>query len=76
MNATRTSKAPGYDNIENRVLKKLPHRRVMAILNVVNKMLRKSPDRWKTLTFTASYRPISLLSMLSKAAERIILKKL
>uniref|UniRef100_V5GNF3 Putative RNA-directed DNA polymerase from transposon X-element n=1 Tax=Anoplophora glabripennis TaxID=217634 RepID=V5GNF3_ANOGL len=82
-------KAPGCDQIGNRILRKLPHKGVMALLNIVNAILRlrRFPARWKkadvifpkpgkNLTFAASYRPISLLPMMSKVAERIILTRL
>ena len=87
---TRNNKAPGLDRITNFVLKKLPRRALGHLAKVYNACIRLGyfPQNWKTalilvfpkagkdLTRAASYRPISLLSTLSKALEVMILNRL
>lgn len=77
-------KAPGQDEITNRELQNLPNEGYEQIKNIINAILktRHFPTRWKTARTilikkpnkppdrTNSYRPISLLSSLSKVAER------
>jgi hypothetical protein len=83
-------KAPGWDLITGRILKELPDKCVRYITIVYNAILRNSyfPDLWKVAQIkmiakdgkpaeeVQSYRPISLLPILSKALEKLILKRL
>lgn len=85
-----TKKAPGHDKITNRALKNLPEKTIEKIKNVCNGILtmRRFPNRWKTAetimipkprktrTEPNNYRPISLLTGLSKIAEKTILERL
>ncbi|GJQ80272.1 hypothetical protein Trydic_g15285 [Trypoxylus dichotomus] len=77
-------KAPGPDTIQNIVLKNLPKKMIVQLTYVVNAIMHY-PQQWKTATVilvpkpnkdpsqSFSYRPILLLSTLSKIAEKIIL---
>lgn len=82
-------KAPGLDKISNIMLKNCPFNIIFYITKVINEILKRGyfPHTWKTavvcaipkqgdLTFPENYRPISLLSCLSKIAERVILSQL
>lgn len=83
-------KAPGHDLIPNVLLKNLPRRSLFFLANIFNTCLRKGyfPKSWKhanVLLFSkpgkdkkllSSYRPISLLSMLSKLFEKVINNRL
>lgn len=82
-------KAPGIDEISNKIIKLFPRKSRIAFLNVTNAILREAyfPKRWKTALlfmlpkkqrscFPQDYRPISLLPCLSKITERIILTRL
>lgn len=83
-------KAPGYDLITAEVLKKLPKKVIAFITSLFNAILRQSyfPLQWKVSVIimipkpgkppnlATSYRPISLLPILSKVLEKIILSRL
>jgi hypothetical protein len=83
-------KAPGEDSISNMALRSLPDRTVLALTKIYNSCLRYNyfPLPWKKASVIAipkpgkdptkpvSYRPIALLSSLSKVFERIILQDL
>ncbi|CAG9136156.1 unnamed protein product [Plutella xylostella] len=83
-------KAPGYDGIHNALLKNLPQKAVILLTKILNACLRISyfPQAWKLAKVIAilksgkdaclgtSYRPISLLSSLSKLFESVIYKRL
>lgn len=86
----KSSKSPGLDKINNRLIKKLP-RSGMLLLHLIIVACFKLcyfPDTWKLANVIAikkpgknpiepaSYRPISLLSSLSKVLERVILSRL
>lgn len=87
-----TRKAPGIDNIQNIILKNLPRKPLVQLTNIINATLKllHFPSHWKTGNITpilkkgknqiepSSYRPISLLSTMSKIhiTERVILKRL
>lgn len=89
---TRQSKkkAPGEDKITNTALKFLPKNFILALTKIYNSCLKYSyfPTAWKKAVIinilkpgkdpakTTSYRPIALLSSLSKIFERIILVNL
>lgn len=86
----KNKKAPGIDQINNQLIKKLPSRGIQYLLFIINACLKYSyfPDRYKTAkiiailkssknpSFPSSYRPISLLCVISKLLERIILNRL
>lgn len=83
-------KAPGPDGISNKAIKSLPKKGRAKLLNIINSCLRLRyfPKRWrealviaipkpgKDLRRPENYRPISLLTHLSKILERIILTRL
>ncbi|XP_058448904.1 uncharacterized protein LOC131428864 [Malaya genurostris] len=87
--ASKNMKAPGFDSIFNLTLKKLSHQTYTFIANVFNRCLDLNyfPSEWKIAkvvpllkpskdpTNPSSYRPISLLSSLSKLFERLILDR-
>lgn len=83
-------KSPGYDLIDGRVLKSLPKKGLVLLTVIFNSILRLSyfPTRWKCAKITmvpkpgkpensiTSYRPISLLPVLSKLLEKLFRKRL
>ena len=83
-------KAPGNDGITNLMLRNLPDVAINAVVKITNKVLETGtfPAIWKTADVVMipkpgkpkndpkSYRPISLLPMLSKVVERVILIRL
>lgn len=87
---TRNMKAPGFDGIFNIVLKNLGPRTFTLLANVFNRCLEIGyfPSAWKLSkvvpilkpgkdpTSPAGYRPISLLSAISKLFERVIYSRL
>ena len=88
--ALKNKKSPGIDEINNKSLKKLPKEGIKFITNIFNACLKLSyfPNQWKKSKIIAipkpnkpaespqSYRPISLLSSLSKLLEKILKEKL
>lgn len=83
-------KSPGYDLITTKILKKLPHIAVKKLLFIINACfrLRHVPLEWKVAEVIVikksgkpdheitSYRPISLLPVMSKIFEKLLLKRL
>jgi hypothetical protein len=83
----KNSKAPGIDKIHNRLLKNLPVRGIKYIHFIICMCLKLSyfPEKWKEAkvvaihkpgkdpTKSSSYRPISLLSSISKLLEKTYL---
>ena len=83
-------KAPGYDLITGKILKELPIVAYKLILSIYNAILRLSyfPKQWKVaeiqivpkpgkpMELLNSYRPISLLPILSKVFEKLLLSRL
>lgn len=83
-------KAPGIDKITGRMLKELPENCFKLITYIFNAIMRLQyyPANWKISQIimfpkpgkdesqVSSYRPISLLSILSKLFEKLMLKKL
>jgi len=83
-------KAPGYDLIDGTILKNLPRKAIVILTSIFNSMLRLCyfPVQWKYAqiimiakpgnppTEAISYRPISLLPVLSKVFERLLLRRL
>lgn len=86
----KASKAPGLDKVHNTLIKNLPRKGIYVLALIINACLKLSyfPDNWKIAKVIAlkkpdkperdpaSYRPISLLSTLSKLLERVIQSRL
>lgn len=86
----KDSKAPGIDKISNKCIRNLPPNLLIYLTALINAILKFNyfPKSWKiaivcpipkpgaNLTFPESYRPISLLSCLSKVTERFIYNRL
>lgn len=86
----QNSKAPGMDHIHNTLLKQLSPHGFLYLTLIINASLLLSyfPEQWrhalvipikkpnKPSNQSGSYRPISLLSAISKILERVILKRL
>lgn len=83
-------KAPGYDLITGQVMKELPDIAFLKLQHIINASfkLKHVPRHWKIAevivivkpgkppTEVASYRPISLLPVMSKIFEKMLLKRL
>jgi Reverse transcriptase (RNA-dependent DNA polymerase)/Endonuclease-reverse transcriptase len=83
-------KAPGYDLITAVVLRNLPRKTLVLVTLLFNAILRTQhyPSQWKVAevvmipkpgkppTEASSYRPVSLLPILSKVFEKLLLKRL
>ncbi|KAG5669722.1 hypothetical protein PVAND_000017 [Polypedilum vanderplanki] len=83
----KNPKCPGPDKISNRLIKNLPRRGIKYLSKIFNSCLYHNyfPTTWKSANVVpipkpgkkkadpTAYRPISLLSSLSKILERIIL---
>lgn len=83
-------KAPGYDLITGKVLQNLPKKGFKLLRIIFNAIVTRGyfPSQWKVAqvimiqkpgkdpTETSSYRPISLLPILSKIFEKLLLKRL
>lgn len=86
----KMNKAPGPDNVNNRHLKQLPMSAVKLLQRIFTACLRSGyfPKNWKLSRIRCickpgksaskidSYRPVSLLSCISKIFERVILDEL
>jgi len=84
------NKSPGHDLISNKVVKNLPLKAIVHLTHIYNAALRLSyfPTTWKASVIVtvlkpqkppenpSSYRPISLLPVLGKILEKIILKRI
>lgn len=84
------NKAPGYDLIKGKVLRELPRKGYIFIAFIFNAILRLEyfPSLWKVgqivvvpkpgkrPDLASSYRPITLLPILSKLFEKLFLKRL
>lgn len=89
-NNLNIKKAPGYDLITGQVLKALPEKAILKLLHLFNASFRLKfcPGQWKMaevimvpkpgkdLSDRRSYRPISLLPIISKVFEKLLLKRL
>ena len=85
-----TDKAIAKDEVHNQFVKKLPLNKVQDLLGIINRSWRlgEIPEDWKTaliipipkpeknLELPGSYRPISLLSCLSKLVENLVARRL
>jgi hypothetical protein len=83
-------KARGFDFITGQILKEVPNRAVILLTTTYNSILRLIyfPTMWKFALIimihkpgkhpirVTSYRPISLLPIMSKIFERILLKRI
>jgi hypothetical protein len=90
INKLRATKAPGYDLITGEILKKLPEVGLSAITYLYNSILRTGyfPGQWKVSQIVTilkpgkpaedvkSYRPISLLPVLSKVFEKLFITRI
>jgi hypothetical protein len=86
----KDKKSPGYDLIINKILKFLSKKSIVLLTYLYNSMLRLSYFSliWKSLTIiiihkpnkpkneASSYRPISLLPVLGKLFEKILLRRI
>lgn len=84
------NKAPGNDEITGQMLKNIPKKAVVQLTHIINNVVihQHFPASWKhAITVPilkagkdpnnpSSYRPIALLSLLGKVAERAILNKI
>ncbi|GFU79484.1 RNA-directed DNA polymerase from mobile element jockey [Trichonephila clavipes] len=86
----KINKAAGIDRTTNRMLKHLPLVPIFELTNIIHNIIKIGyfPIVWKTATVVPilkpgkdptqaeSFRPIALLSILGKVAEKIILNRL
>ncbi|XP_052743468.1 probable RNA-directed DNA polymerase from transposon BS isoform X1 [Bicyclus anynana] len=90
MKLLQEGKAPGYDQIDATLLKKLPFKGIMKLVHIFNACIRFEhlPGQWKIAQVimiakpgkppqkASSYRPISLLPVIGKLFERILLNRM
>lgn len=83
-------KAPGFELITGEILKQLPHKATVKLTYLINTSFRIKyiPNIWKVseiimipkpgkpLNEVSSYRPISLLPIMAKLYEKLLLKRL
>lgn len=83
-------KAPGFDLISGEILKQLPKKAIIKLTNLINAAFRLKyvPSLWKIAEVimipkpakppheVSSHRPISLLPVMSKLFEKLLLKRL
>lgn len=86
----KTKKAPGEDEINNNLLKHIPFKAVVFLTFILNASLKLQyyPKNWKNAIVSAipkpskdhskpiNFRPISLLSSISKVFEGVIIKRI
>lgn len=86
----KDKKSPGHDLITNKILKFLPNKSIMLLMHLYNSMLHLSYFLliWKLSTIifihksnktkneASSYCPISLLPVLAKLFEKILLSRI
>ena len=85
-----SKKAPGFNLITGTLLKELPRKGVVMLTYLFNAAIRLKyvPDMWKVAEiimiaksgkpdhYVKSYRPVSLLPIISKLFEKLLLKRL
>ena len=90
INRLKMRKAPGYDLITTEILKQLPKKAILFLTHIYNSVLRTTyfPLLWKHSEIImirkpkkpshipSSYRPISLLPVMGKILERLILNRI
>ncbi|GFU48784.1 RNA-directed DNA polymerase from mobile element jockey [Trichonephila clavipes] len=90
VNKLKVRKTPGKDNITNKMIRNFPIKALIILTYLINKilLLRHFPNNWKIAVIfpikkpgkssnnPQSFRPISLLSTLSKITEHIILNRI
>ena len=83
-------KSPGFDLITGQILKELPRKSLVKLINLINASFRLKyvPQLWKVAEVVmipkpgkppheaTSYTPISLLPIISKLCEKLLLKRL
>ncbi|KAL4143116.1 hypothetical protein QTP88_005482 [Uroleucon formosanum] len=86
----KIKKSPGHNQITNKILQHLPKKSIVLLTHIFNSMLRMSyfPSIWKLSVIIlihkpnkpknepSSYRPISLLPVLGKLFEKVMLKRI
>lgn len=89
-NNLNSKKAPGYDDVTGKLIKELPKKGIVLLTIIFNAILRLGyfPAQWKVAKVilipkpgkppqdVSSYRPISLLPILSKLLEKLLLTRL
>ena len=89
-NNINIKKAPGFELITGEILKQLPRKALVKLTNLINASFRLKyvPTLWKVAEVimihkpgkppheASSYRPISLLPVISKLFERLLLKRM
>ena len=90
INSLKSKKAPGYDLLNPMILKNLPARAIEFRMHLFNACLIRSyfPEQWQAAEIimipkpgqdakmVQSYRPICLLTSLSKVVQILFLKRL
>jgi hypothetical protein len=83
-------KAPGLDQITPKMMKELPKKGIVLLTYIFNRIIRmsywpKQLKNWQIITIAkpgkdptevTSYRPISLISVLSEVFEKLILRRI
>lgn len=86
----KAKKAPGFDLISGIILKNLPAKAIMKLVQIFNAVIKLKyvPKQWKKAEIIvllkpdkppanpSSYRPISLLPVIGKLFERLYIKRL
>ena len=86
----KAKKASGYDDISNRLLKNIPEIALLSLVDIFNACLKIGyfPDEWKIgkiipipkpgkdHSLAGSFRPITLLPVIGKVFEKVILSRL
>jgi hypothetical protein len=89
-NNINPKRAPGFDVITGEVLQQLPRKAIVKITNLISATFRLKyvPRLWDVVEVimipqsgkppheAASYRPISLLPVMSKLFEKLLIKRL